>query len=266
MPKVEYTVAKGLFQSSGSGFEVTGADMRPSLETKQRQKVTVADPGLTGANINGKYFEVYNYTGRVVVWYTSTDNASPATQPSLGQATYVKIEVVDADAKNTGVAVKTETQLEAASVGLVVNDGAGDGSFIIEGDLPYAAAGTASAGTIGSAVTQVIAGSGNNTLACETFGITVIAEDTTAYEAIQIYSLGSGAHVGQQKTVIRTTDDNGDITLSVGAGYILNDTGAGTRVFTFGDNTDTTARTLVLNWDGSAWVIVKMSAGISITT
>jgi len=265
MPKVEYTVAKGLFQSSGSGFEVTGADMRPSLETKQRQKVTVADPGLTGANVNGKYFNVFNATQRVVVWYQSTDNASPASQPAVGQALYIKIAVIDADAK-TVVASKTETQLEAASVGLVVDDGAGNGSFIIEGDLPYAAAGTASAGTIGSAVAQAIAGSGNNTNACETFGITVLGEDASAYEAAPTYTLGSGAHVGQQKTIIRTTDDNTDITLTVAAGYQANGQASAGRTFVFGHDTDAYSRNLTLLWDGTAWEKIFMSAGVTIDT
>ncbi len=263
MPKVVYSKSKGLRQSAGEGFEVSEVAIRPSYESKVRQLVTGADIDKTGAEINGKYFVYYNRTQKVVVWFQAVTDA--ASQPSVPSADkFIKVAVADADAK-ADVVGKAKTAVDGADSAVTLIDGA-DGTFKIEGNLPYAAAGTAHAGTLGTAVAQTAAGSGLNTLAMETHGISVIDENVSAYSAAQVYTLGSGAHIGAMKTIIRTTDDNTDVTVSVAAGYIANDTGAAARVFTFGEDTDTTARTLILNWDGSAWVIVKMSAGISITT
>jgi len=265
MPKVEYTTTKGLVQTSGTGFSVDAAAIQPSLESKSRQLITVADIAKTGAQINGLYFICYNSSAQVVIWFSSSDNAAPATQPSAGSGgaiTYVKITVVDADA-DTVVISKMETQLEAASVGLVANDAAADGSCLIEGDLPYATAGTASAGTLGTAVTQTTVGAGLSTLACQGFGVTNITEDISSMETAQVYTLPAGAYAGVTKTIIRSSQDDVAVTLTCN-GYVVNDTGRGARTFTFGNNTDTTAKSLFLCWDGDGWIIVKMCAGVTV--
>ncbi len=264
MPKVVYSKSKGLRQSTGEGFEVSEVAIRPSYESKIRQLVSGADVNKTGAQINGLYFIYYNKTQKVVVWFKSTDNASPASAPSVPSAhKFIQVDVVDATAKAV-VVDNLKTAVDAADSTVTVID-TGAGVFKIEGNLPYAASGTASAGTLGTDVTQTVAGSGLNTLACETHGITVLEEDLTNYAAASAaYTLASGAHIGALKQIIRTGDHNTDMTLSVASGYIANDTTMAARTFTFGGDDDNTGKSLVLSWDGSGWVIVKMAAGVAV--
>jgi hypothetical protein len=269
MPKVEYTKSKGLQQKKAAAadtdlFVVSGAAIQPSVVEIQRQLVTVADPNKTGAQLNGLHFVVFDSTQRNVVYFSSSDNADPATQPSLGAAKYVKITVVDGDSK-AQAAAKLETQLEAANSELEVNDAANNGSFLIEGATPYLAAGTASAGSLGAAVTQTNTGLGaQRSLVLEPHGVSVLnLANLDTFEAPLVYTLGSGPHIGCQKTIIRV--DNVDTDQNVTCtGYIANDTGRGARTFTFGADADTTANTLILQWDGLGWVIVKSSAGMTI--
>jgi hypothetical protein len=270
MPKVEYSQSKGLIQKSSSAsdtdlFVVSGAAIQPSVTEVQRQLVTVADPGKTGAQLNGLHFVVFDSAQKNIVYFSSTDNAAPATQPSLGAANYIKIEVVDADT-NVQAAAKLETQLEAANSELEVNDAAGDGSFKIEGATPYLAAGTATAGDLGIAVSQVNTGLGTSkSVALEPHGVTILdLANEAQFEGRLVFTLAAGSHIGCQKTIIRKDSDNTDNTLTL-TGYIANDTGRAARTFTFGGDPDDTAKSLILQWDGTGWVIIKMSAGISIT-
>lgn len=269
MPKVEYTKSKGLQQKNAAAadtdlFVVSGAAIQPSVVEIQRQLVTVADLNKSGAQLNGLNFVVFDSTQRNVVYFSSSDNAAPATQPSLGAAKYVKITVVDGDNKAQAVA-KLETQLEAANSELEVNDAAGDGSFFIEGALPYLAAGTASAGSLGTAVTQTNTGLGaSKSLALEPHGVSVLnLANLGSFEAAKVYTLGAGSHIGCQKTIVRVDTENTDQTLTC-TGYLANDTTRAARTFTFGANDNATANTLILQWDGQGWVIVKSSAGMTI--
>jgi len=268
MPKVEYTKSKGLQQKKAAAsdtdlFVVSGAAIQPSVVEIQRQLVTVADPGKTGAQLNGLHFVVFDSAQKNIVYFSSTDNAAPATQPSLGAAKYIKISVVDADNK-AQAAAKLETQLEAANSELEVNDAAGDGSFFIEGATPYLAAGTASAGSLGAAVTQTNTGKGSQrSLALEPHGVSVLnLANLSSFEAALVYTLGDGPHIGCQKTIIRVDTDNTDQTVTC-TGYKAADVDRGARTFTFGANADDDALALILQWDGQGWMIVKAAAGVT---
>ena len=275
MPKVNYTAAKGLYQDSGSGFSVAGVAIQPSVKSLGRQIVTVAAlddttnggelGNGTGADVNGLYFSVYDHTNKVTVWFTSSDNTSPATVPSVeGTDIYVQVTVADADVIAANAAA-AEVAIEAACSALEVNDGAGDGSFIIEGATPYEAAGTADNGNMDGTVTQTAAGAGDErTFALEPHGVSVLDLSSLAsLEAATAFTLASGAHVGAFKVITRDDTENTDNTLTC-TGFLANDTTLAARTFTFGGDTDTDSRTLVLCWDGNGWVIVKMGAGVSV--
>ena len=267
MPKVEYTKSKGLQQKNAAAadtdlFVVSGAAIQPSVVEIQRQLVTFADLNKTGAQLNGLNFVVFDSTQRNVVYFSSSDNAAPATQPSLGAAKYVKITVVDGDNKAQSVA-KLATQLEAANSELEVN-AAGDGSFKVEGALPYLAAGTASAGSLGTAVTQTNTGLGaSKSLALEPHGVSVLnLANLGSFEAAKVYTLGAGPHIGCQKTIIRVDTDDTDQTVTC-TGYKAADVDRGARTFTFGANNNDDALSLILQWDGQGWMIVKAAAGVT---
>ena len=91
MPKVEYTKSKGLQQKkSGASdtdlFVVSGAAIQPSVVEIQRQLVTVADPGKTGAQLNGLHFVVFDSAQKNIVYFSSTDNAAPVSNANGSSA------------------------------------------------------------------------------------------------------------------------------------------------------------------------------------
>ena len=276
MPKVSYTASKGLVQESGSGFEVSGVAIQPDIETLGRQVVQVAvldgstnGGGIgdgSGADVNGLYFSFYDHTDKITVWFTvdGEGDADPVSQPSVdGTNRYIKVEVADGDAVAAVGGAAVSAIDEVSTVDAV--DG-GDGSFTIEGATPYEAAGEADNGNMDGAVTQTEAGSGasDSTFALETHGVSVLSLDNLdLFNAATAFTLADGAHVGAMKVITRDDTHNTDQTLTC-TGYLANDTTLAPRTFTFGGDTDTDSRTVVLCWDGNGWVIMKLGAGVSV--
>jgi len=279
MPKVNYTAAKGLYQDSGSGFEVTGVAIQPSIKTLGVQVVQVAvldgaqdGSDGSGSDMNGTYFSVYNANGKVTIWFTSSDNADPATRPTVEDTIeYVMVEVVDATAV-AAVAAALEVALEAADIGLTVNDGAdldatahADGSFAIEGSTPYEAAGTADNGNMTGAVTQSFAGAGDSeSFALETHGVSILdCTQLGEMEAATAYTLGAGSHVGAVKVITRSDTEGQNQTVTY-TGYVsASDDGLASVTATFAYSADRTML-LALVWDGNGWMVFGKAPGAGV--
>ena len=279
MPKVVYTAAKGLIQTSGSGFEISDAAIN---QTKtfghflSNVDILQGTSGNTGDDLNtdGAYFNIGDSTLKYLVWITASDATTPATQPS-GTPPYdvaIEVSVLAADTA-AQVAAKVKTAVEAVTSEIEITvDGNG---FDAEGTGPYEPTIQLSVPSIltGSNVTNQITGSAGNSdksVALNPFGHNHIDQDKGSIDynlaAASAFTLADGSFYGQRVTISANLDDSDEVTVSgkiavsatgaYDAAGVLTFTGADTKVC-FAD----------LMWNqtssGGVWLPLKLQEAAS---
>ena len=288
MPKVVYTAAKGLYQESGSGFEVGGAPAYPSTISYGTLNASLdafsagtATPA--GLNDGGLFFIISDMSQTKAYYFTDGDATTPATAPSqatviaaYGSAVDAIVEVDitttngDSNNNNVGPLVKTVVEANTTNI-LVTSSGA---AVKIEGTVPFAAAADPHVGNMSSSTWTVVnSGLGSaETYALNPYGLNYIDEtgDPTANigsGVIDAYTLEDGSVMGQEVVIIANSDAVNDSILITGkiqistAGATGGASGiAGKTATVTGIASNTPS--LKLMWEGSQWLVL---GGHSIT-
>lgn len=282
MPKVVYTAAKGLVQESGSGFEVGGASIVPSTVSHGTFSIDIdtldAGSGATAANLNtdGAFFILSDDQRSVVFYFTDSDEATPASQPSLTdiRAAYtgpidgyraIETSTVTSAADVIGL-VETAVEAEFSLFDLIDNT---DATFSIEGESPFAPIRAFNKGNLsGTTVTTNNAGLGTSkSYTLVPYGLHFIdADGLDQLDTEDPYVLSDGTIRGQEVTVIMSLDNGETHTMDgkiqktaatgdVGAAAVVGGlTGQGGTTATF-TGVSSNVASLMLQWDGIQWLI-----------
>lgn len=271
MPKVQYTPAKGLFQSTGTGFSVSGAAIEPSntecgVYLLHHGAIAVAS-GTTMEKLNdeGAYIIVADHLQKYVVWFQGSDSDPQASQPALGSSyVYVVVSAVKATAQGS-IPALIKTALEAVTDHLLVTDKT-SGAFTIEGKSPFAPLVSASVNAINSTLDEVDPGAGDHaSFTIPAFGVVVLRRPNNVGAGQKIhaqannadtYAIPDGTNLGQEIVIIGDIF-NGDTVKVSGKTFKSADNSrnaTGTITLT-GQNNDVTMIRLVwaTSSAGTAW-------------
>lgn len=282
MPKVIYTPAKGLYQESGSGFEVGGASIVPTQTSLATYCIDIdafnGGSGATAANLNtdGGFFVLSDKDATKVFWFTDSAEGTPASQPTVTAIrtagftgaidAYVTIET---NTVTTAIDVVglIKIAVDAALTGVMTDNGNASASY--EAALPYVPKAIASKGNLASTtITVNNAGLGDhNSYTLNAYGANYIDGAGLAALAVEdAYVLPDGSLLGQEVFVVmalinaETHTMTGKIQKSL-AGVTGGLTGQGGTAATFTGVTGNNP-SLLLMWDGIQWLV---KCGYSVT-
>jgi len=284
MPKVVYTATKGLYQESGSGFEVGGTSIIPTQTSMATYCIDFDgfNQGGTGSgtaagnNTDGAFFVLSDRLQTKVFWFTDSAESTPATQPTAAAVAaagftgqidaYVTIETNSVTSANDVVDL-IKTAVNAALGGTMTDNSDGTASY--DAEAPYVPKAAAHVGNMEtSAITVNNAGLGShNSYTLNAYGVNYIDMDgldqMTGEDA---YILPDGSDRGQEVTIIMSLDNSETHTMTgkiqktavsgdVGAAAVVGGlTGQGGTTATFTGVTSNVA-SLVCMWDGIQWII-----------
>lgn len=274
MPKVVYTATKGLVQSTGSGFEVSGVDLKQSriecgVYLFHHAAIAVAS-GTTVSHLNdeGAYIIIADHLQKYVVWFQGTDSTSPATQPALGTSyQYVLVSAVKATVQGD-IPALIKAALESATTHLLVTDKT-SGAFIVEGKSPFAPLVSASVNAINSVISEVDPGLGTHaSFTLNAFGSVLLSRPNDVGSGQKIhaqanqadtYVLPDGSYVGQEVTIIGNIE-GGDTVRVTGKMFKTADDVRKTAAVATLTGTDTKFSMVRLVWaqgsTGTAWAAI----------
>ena len=272
MPKVKYENSKGLYQSSGSGFEIIDGHIKPACDINRVASIQATFAAETGVLYQSLYFDISDNSKDYRVWF---DVDSAGSAPSAVGRTLVEVDVPSGGRTARQMRDLVVSALEAAG-NFLCGDAAANGTITIFTTVPAPMTKSFSAGTATSLITVGTitngAGKGSYTLGSQKVHVLQCAPFNTGNEAegnhngslLSKYTLGDGTYTGQEKIIIRddTVATNGII---VTAAKIYRENHA--EINTTTDVTFTAQassavpRILHLIWAGAAWVVLNAATG-----
>lgn len=260
MPKLNYSGAKGLFETTGSGFEVDGVSLLPGASdavTLTGALTTVTCVADSGDNLDGKYFIIYDQAGNSYGLWFDIDDSGTTIPAGAAAATYnVEVATVVTDGNAAAVAAAVQGAIDGDATAAAAFEAVVDGSDVLVYNIQVGSMTTTTedAGDSGFtiAVTDVTSDASIPAAPMAQKTITVSRDVATVVQEIP---LADGSAAGQEKFLQVAALTAGQIRFT---GKFLNSTTVGTKL-TF-DAATGAAHGLYCVWTGTHWFVVnKMS-------
>ena len=264
MPQVVINASKGIEQTSGSGFTISGVELVRSTESITPSGgsylVTVNDANVA-SSLNNLYFVLYNQAGDSYGIWLDANNAG--AEPAEATACDNQLEV---DLTENDTAAEVATAIQDA----IDNDAGGaadDFEVVDNGDdtiTVYALAAGAMTDTTedaGDSGFTVALTDGTDTGAALDADVecSMLSVGNDVIDMDLVSTLPNGSTVGQRKMIILAGVANGEVNVS----GTFHDTTAA-ELISLTTNTASHHGVASLIWGGSAWVVVhKVNVTVS---
>ena len=278
MPKVVVSNSKGLYQESGTGFELSDSHVKPAIETVKHATHVLQFTGPdVAAAIDGQYFDISSTTENYRLWFDhNNDGAGGDSEPASAGRTLVPINISAAGGTASDVAQATAVAaaLNGISAGAVFQaDETGNLAGTSEGQvtvytkvagesLASFSAGTTASPTAASCTTAD--GSGQAAVTVDK-RVTIIAAPSpgandVAITAIADLTLANGAYAGQEKVLIFQGANGETVDVTTTLSYLTaTDASPAANKVVLTATTDS-ACNITLLWDGAAWATLHSNA------
>lgn len=277
MPLVKVEDAKGLYQTSGTGFQFIDGQAQPAQETIRHAVQVVTCVADSSDSLDGTYFDIFDTTQGFRVWF-DMDNNNTVGAPDSGGLTLVEVAPTTDDTAAT-ISGLIETALENANSGnsFECSNESNGGNISVFCKVPGALAGSFNARTSGFSASTTD-GSGSATISTAK-KVTVLEAATPGASdnplavdgsALNMPALGDGSYIGQEKIIIR--NDAINVAYSITTGDFWHDDANGNGATeelafiadTAAGTTSGKLRMLHLIWSGYAWVRTGAGAGSAV--
>ena len=260
MPKLNYSGAKGLYETTGSGFAVDGVSLLPGASdavTLTGALTTITCVADVGDSLDGTYFILYDQAGNSYGFWFDVDDSGTTIPAGAAAATYnVEITAIATSDSASTVATKVTAAIDGdATAGAAFEAVASTNDVLVYNiQVGSMTDTTEDAGDSGFtiAVTDVTSDASIPAVPMAQKTITVSRDVATVVQEIP---LADGSAAGQEKFLQVAALAAGQIRFT---GKFLNSTTTGTKL-TF-DAATGAANGLYCVWTGTHWFVVnKMS-------
>lgn len=270
MPKVLVTGAKGLYQESGTGFELGDVAIKPAIETLAFGRLSMTVAAQTSADeYDGLYFDLSDSSGNDYRFWFDVNNAS--TAPDSGGRQLVEMDIASGTVAHIDVAAIINTKTEEKDFVCEVHTAGELDIYCKTLGMMNSAADTTGLGTTVSAVTTARGSGGDGTNGSNdpslskkvtVFEMSAQTSGATQLTPVQVgttFTLADGSYAGQEKIIIRNDAVDVAWVMVVTSGC---DEDGGTvtvdgsdNAYTFPANTSSALGSVLhLIWDGNKWV------------
>lgn len=278
MPKVLVSNSKGLYQTSGSGIELTDSHIKPAIETCRHAVTVFTYAADTSSDSNDTYYDISTPDVDFRVWHNVDTNG---TEPALAGRTAVEVAYAE-DATAKVIAAAAEVAIDAAGgagVSFVCDDTDSDADGNVGQITIYRVdAGAVNqdddVGTSTGAMTLSTDGAGQNALTLDKRVSIVVLPTPGSGDAVptnadgaatdlEPFTLADGAYVGQEKVIIR--NDAVNTPCDVDVATMHDDDGGAVEtdeplVF-IASSTQVMTRIAHLIWTGEGWARLNAATG-----